>query len=268
MTTFQKVIKYCAIALAIFIIISMALGIASLIANIVGFFDNENYLGEFQKTEIDSKDIRNLDIDINASALTIKSGDKLLVETNNKKLKVNSRNGTLFIEENTRRFYINDNHSTIILYIPNEITFDVIDIQTGAGIITIDGLRTQQLSLMLGAGETTLKNIDIKKSAEIEGGAGKLSFENASINDLDFDIGVGEVVFSGALYGSATINSGVGALTMNLDGTKDIYSITIDKGIGSVMIENNKISDGDTVGNGSNKIDIDGGVGAITIEFN
>lgn len=48
---------------------------------------------------------------------------------------------------------------------------------------------------------------------------------------------------------------------------KEEYETKVNKGLGNVTIDEEKISDNEVVGNGENKIDIDGGVGEIKINF-
>ena len=45
------------------------------------------------------------------------------------------------------------------------------------------------------------------------------------------------------------------------------YNISLDKGIGSATLAGNSMDDNTQYGTGSNKIDIDGGVGSISIDF-
>ena len=54
---------------------------------------------------------------------------------------------------------------------------------------------------------------------------------------------------------------------MILLGSKDDYKIELDKGIGEATLEGESLKDDSVYGSGENKIDIDGGVGAINIDF-
>ena len=94
-----------------------------------------------------------------------------------------------------------------------------------------------------------------------------MSIKESNINDLDLDMGVGEVNLTSNLTGQNQINAGVGKLNINLQGEKESYKIQADKGIGSIKIDGNEISNGETLGNGENYIEIDGGIGNIDINF-
>ena len=54
---------------------------------------------------------------------------------------------------------------------------------------------------------------------------------------------------------------------MKLLGKRNDYQIIVNKGIGKVTIDNNDYKDGSIVGNGYNKLNIDGGIGSINVNF-
>ena len=59
----------------------------------------------------------------------------------------------------------------------------------------------------------------------------------------------------------------MGELNLTLTGTLDDYCITLDKGVGKATLDGKKMSDDVKYGNGETSIEIDGGVGAMKIEF-
>jgi len=103
--------------------------------------------------------------------------------------------------------------------------------------------------------------------ASIDTGAGKLSIKDGIINDLDLDVGVGESAITAKLTGDSDISSGVGKLTINVLGSSNDYKVLVDKGIGSFKIDGSDVSDDTVFGNGYNKIDVDSGVGSVSINF-
>ncbi len=91
MTTIQKVIKYLAIAFAIFLTVSIISAIIGLLAGFAGITsmfnlmdDNKQERLEFSDMNFDNEGISYLDVDIATSHLTIKKGDYLRAETNSK----------------------------------------------------------------------------------------------------------------------------------------------------------------------------------------
>ena len=65
-----------------------------------------------------------------------------------------------------------------MVYIPENISFDNVKINAGAGKIKIENIDTQKLSLELGAGETTIENLKATLDCKIKSGAGKVSILN------------------------------------------------------------------------------------------
>ncbi len=63
------------------------------------------------------------------------------------------------------------------------------------------------------------------------------------------------------------ISSGVGKLSLNLLNTFDNYRFEVNKGIGKVTINDIEVGDNSTLGNGTNTIKLDGGIGEIVVNF-
>ena len=49
--------------------------------------------------------------------------------------------------------------------------------------------------------------------------------------------------------------------------TKRNYQIKVDKGVGNATLDGKSIRDDSVYGDGQNRIDIDGGIGSVDIEF-
>lgn len=271
MTTAQKVIKYLAIAFAIFLTVTIIGGILSAVGLIGGFFTGEDLTGEMQTYSV-SADIQNLDVVIKAADIYIKEGDAFLVKSNLKKLKVEEKNGFLFIEDPTKAkaqlFGSNTFKDAVLtLYVPAGTVFENIHLTTGAGRLTVDNLSAATLDLELSAGEVTIGSLFATKSADIEGGAGRVTISDGAIKNLDLEMGVGQLNLTSALAGDCSLDSGVGETNITLIGNKDDYKLELEKGLGSISVEGKDVSDYGSSGNGANKVEIHGGVGAINIEF-
>jgi len=272
MTSIQKVIKYLAIAFAIFLIVSIISTIIAAIFALSGILGlkqdiEESINSEMVLTELENTNISTLDIEVGFTNLTIKTGDSLKIETDNNNINYKQESQKLEIEEKNKKWISNYVEKQMILYLPENIKLEKVKIATGAGKIDIEVLNTDNLYFELGAGETKIQKLNVLKECKIDGGAGKLSVLNGTINDLDLDMGVGEVNLTSSLTGKNEINAGVGNLNIDLQGEKESYKIKADKGLGSVKIDGKEISDGETFGDGANHIEVDGGVGNIKIDF-
>ncbi len=266
MSDVQRIIKYCSIAFAIFLIYTILSGLMGGILSIGNIFDNDDTIAE----KLDGLDIEGnvsiINIDVASVDITVKTGDKLSAETNNKDIEVREENNKLFITEKKRNWYKNNN-TDLVVYIPENMIFDGIAIESGAGKVNIDKVFTKKLYLELGAGKVNINYLNVEDEATIEGGAGNFILKDGVINDLDLDMGVGKLEIKSKLTGNNKIDAGVGTLDIDLIGSINDYKINVEKGIGSIKVDGNEMKDNSTIGNGFNKIDIDGGVGSMKVNF-
>lgn len=273
MSIAQKIIKYLAIALAIALIVGIIATIVRVVSSIPLTFkigknnsDSNNVIET--SSNIENDNIASLDIDIAYSNLTIRKGEHLKVESSNKDIQCKQDKKKIQIKEKDNNCFFNNNKKEeLIVYVPENLQFDSVNINTGAGKVNIEILNTKVLKMDLGAGETSMKNINITESAKIDTGAGKVIIDSSKITDLKCDLGIGATEISAKLIGNTRIGTGVGNLKLDVVGIKEEYTTKINKGLGNVTIDKEKISDNKVVGNGENKIDIDGGVGNIKINF-
>lgn len=266
MSDTQKVIKYVAIAFASLLVFSILSSIMYFILSFGHFFNDDNDVTKNLEGLDITGDVAVLDIDVSDVSVIIEQGDTLSAETNSDKVKVKQEGNKLFITQKNKNWFKEHEDTKLIIYVPNNFTFDGVSIVSGAGKVDIDELSTNKLYLELGAGKIDINNLIVLDDAKIDNGAGKLIISDGKINDLNLDMGVGKVDLTSSIIGDSIIDSGVGSITLNLIGTLDDYSISFDKGLGSSTIDGDKMKDG-TYGEGSNSIDIDGGVGSIDINF-
>lgn len=266
MTTFQKIIKYLAMAFAIFLSISIITGICSALFTVTYLFSgntSEEITNEYDVVNT----VTGLSVNISAAELEIKTGDKFTVETNHKYLKCEEKDDILKISETRPVFAVNPKGMRVVLTIPKEKNFDYADISTGAGSVTIDELSSKILDIELGAGELNAARLNAIDKAEIDGGAGSITISAGYLNNADIDMGVGEFNLTGELSGKSSIDYGVGETNLVLIGEEDDYKIELDKGIGEAWLAGKKMSDDSVYGAGENLIEIDGGVGELDITF-
>ena len=274
MTTAQKVIKYLATAFAVFLIITIISAILSgvyALLSVLGLIHtNKDIVTENLKViSKEVKEVTTLKIDLAYTNLDIKTGDDFKVETNNSKITFEENNGSVKIKEENRNWLNNNNMSSnLIIYIPEDmIAIDETKIQTGAGKINIEKLNTQSLYLELGAGDVYIENVIATGETKIDGGVGKTELKSCEINNLKANLGMGEFTFSGKLTGKSEIDSGVGAINIDLIDNKNNYKIDVSKGLGNVTLDGQKLETDRVYGIGENYLDIDGGIGEIKIDF-
>lgn len=265
MTTLQKVIKYLAMAFAVFLAVSIIGGILGAVGLFGGLLGGDA-VAEDVKTYAVSSDVSRLEVEINAADFTIKQGESFSVESNLKHLTVADKNGVLTIKE-TKTFGSTYTGAVLTLYIPVDTVFEKANITTGAGRLTADTLSADALKLELGAGEVNIGSLTALSRADIEGGAGKLTISGGALADLDLQMGVGQLNLASALTGNCEIETGVGEANITVLGSKEDYKLDIEKGIGSITVDGKSASDFGSSGSGQHAIQIDCGVGAVHIAF-
>lgn len=274
MTKAQKIIKFIALSLAIFLIfsiISLILKGSYVLLNGLGLINtNDNIITENLKTISNEQlKIETLKIDLAYTNLYIKTGEKFEVQTNNTKITFENDNGHVKIKEKNSYFLDAKNvESNLIIYLPSDTPIiNEVDIDAGAGKIDIARLNTKELYFELGAGEVYIENVIVTDNIDIDGGVGKTELVNCNLNNLKADLGVGAFLFNGTLTGKNEINSGVGAVNINLKGKREDYTINTSKGVGNITLDEEKMEADRVYGNGSHYLEVDGGIGEINIKF-
>ena len=259
----QKLIKYFVITIAFLIIASMIGGLVSLIITIfnISAYKNNQVHEIYQSNTISAT----LDIDLQTADLEIKLGDNLSVETDSKYVSCNQEDKRIVVKEKKHLSLKKKDEYKIIITIPRELMFDIVDIETDAGKIYLEELQTKRLNLKLGAGVSTINNLVVTDKAKIDGGASKFVINNGTINNLSFDMGVGETIINAGILGNSDIFAEIGKLEVNLNGTINDYSISVSKGIGSIKFNEENLKNDTIIGNGNNYLTINGGVGSIKI---
>lgn len=247
MSKSQRIIRNLAIAFAIFLIITIFTTITTIGYNIL---KATNIVNSTTKSSVDhSKYETYLDINLKTSNLKIVTGEMLSVNSTNKKIYVEQNTNQLLITDSRNiKIFSNNKEEEIVVTIPENFTYDIVSINTGAGKVDIDGLSANKL------------NLDI--------GAGNLKIKNSILKDTKFDLGVGKIKIDARLIGNNKINCGIGAVDLKLRDSIETYTFDVEKGIGSISLNGQKVTDDEKIGNGAYNIEIDGGIGSIDIYTN
>ena len=265
MTTFQKIIKYLAIALALFLVIGILEAVLGMIGIVGSLFDKDAVTEDLKSYEV-SSEIDRLEIEIGAADFKIVRGTVLSVESNLSKLTVKEQNGTLIIRQQTNRG-ITEQEASLTLCIPEEKIFDRIELVTGAGRLTVEQLSTETLMLELGAGEVYIHELNASRSADIAGGAGQITVNGGVLHNLDLEMGLGELNLTAMLTGESELELGIGQSNIMVLGDRKDYRLDLEKGLGELTVNGISISNTENYGNGQHKLSIHGGIGAIHVDF-
>lgn len=233
MTEIQKIIKYCALALAVFLILIIVTTIVNIGYNILEKTDlinddNSKILKNNIVISNNESEIREIDIDIKSSNIILKTAKNFKVETNNKDIKYSYEDGKVLIKQNNvNKWYLNkNNNSKLIVYIPSEISLEKINLKNNVGNIKID-------------------------------------FEK--ISNLNIDLDVGDIFVKSIIGGKNIIKSNVGDINLELLLKQEDYKFEFDKDIGDTKLNNNKIKKDTIIGNGNNILKIKTNIGDINV---
>lgn len=266
----QKIIKYLAIAFGLYLAINIIGWVIFGIFSIAGI----SKIAEISQEDITTitysqefEDVENLDFEIKYAQIYVKAGETLKIEADkvNDDWKINKDGKTLKISNVGKSWNINNEIPILVIYLPEELQLNKVEIESGAGETNIEYLNSKSIELNLGAGKVSINNIASEK-ASIECGAGEVIIKNADLTNVRLEAGIGRLEYSGYIRGISNIECGIGELDLNLAGG-EIYSISAEKGIGEITINGESIKKDAVVGNGENKIDIEGGIGAIKVKI-
>lgn len=271
MTTTQKIIKYLAIAFALFLVISIFSIIFGLSREIISSINSDKkdskLLEEYTTISNNVNNIESFKIDISNDDIEIKEGEKFEVKTNDPDVKFYHENSKVKIKtDKTFSWHLsNSSRGTIIIYLPNEFNITELDLNLGAGKIDIDKIFVETLLMDLGAGTMTAKEINVYEKATINGGAGNINIYSGTINNLNLKLDAGNASIQSDLTGSNTLTTGVGKLNLGLSRSKDNYKFDISKGLGNIILNDFEVSEDILIGDGEAKIKISGAIGNIII---
>jgi len=243
--------KYISLCLALILLLSFA-------------GCTEDAVSEISRTYPITSEITSLEIQVGAADLTIKTAETLSVESNIKRLSVTENSGVLSIIDETKRSSSYTN-PILTLYLPEDLAFEHIHISTGAAKLTSKALTTKSITLQLGAGDVHLTSLNVSDHADITGGAGEITIDTGTIHNLKLEMGVGELNLTSTLMGNNELTFGVGESNLTLIGNPDRYTIDIEKGLGSITVDDHTMQDFER--RGPNIVQIHGGVGSVNLKF-
>jgi DUF4097 and DUF4098 domain-containing protein YvlB len=158
--------------------------------------------------------------------------------------------------------------SRITVYLPADFLAEDVNVNSGAGTVSIESLHVEKLAISAGAGSITGKNLSADQ-VKVEGGIGSIKLQDVNFTDTDLNCGVGSMNISGQLNGRNKVECGIGGVNLDLTGNVDDYDIHVQSGIGAVRLNGSKLSENYTTDhNADNSITVDGGIGDVNININ
>ncbi len=157
--------------------------------------------------------------------------------------------------------------------IMEEAKLDEIDIEQDAGNIYVDmPLTANKINIDVDAGECNISGkLTAMKKMSMEVDAGSIYLPNIETDELKLSTGMGDIYIDFMLANKIDMECGVGSIYANAGGKESDYDYNINCGIGQIEIGDNNYSGLSTErkikNSGNKKMDIECGVGTITISF-
>ena len=278
MSSNQRVIKYVATAFAILLAVGIISAIAGIAINVLSALTGFSLANEDRMDVTENfTDVRSLNIKNITGDLYIKTGDTFRVEGDNvleSFISEVSDDGTLTIKEMNKhsgflKFDFNwfkSHKSTITVYLPEDFLAESARIDSGAGDVIIDALDAESLIINAGVGDIEGNNI-YAYEVEIDCGVGDMKLLRARFTDAYINCGIGDMELGGILLGDSTVRGGIGEVDLELIGSEEDYDIDVDSGIGKVRVNGEKVSKDYQNRSAEHSLNVNGGIGDITIDF-
>lgn len=274
----QRVIKWLAVGLAVLIIMGMVValaGVGTVVTGVLGLWDDQPTTSEQDWSETvvsndSGEQLRSLVVDVKAANLKIETGDKFEVVADQDLIEFRRTDGRVSVMEREWNWFdswqgADDREVRVV--VPEGTELAKLEVEAGAGSVTLRGLTAEEVELDLGAGRTEVIGLTATRRSKIDSGAGYLTVQESRLENLDLDMGVGKVELGAELPGRSEIDAGVGKLELRLLDTSLGYRLEISKGLGAVTVNGLSLGDGATYGEGENPVKINGGVGAIEVNL-
>lgn len=237
---------------------------------------------KFDFSQEECNNIKNLDIDIAYGTVQIEEARenqgihvevKYRKSNTRRKIDVAMNGDTLKVKESSYKKVINNDNTIITIQIPAEMSFKDVNLSNSAGKIIIrNDMNADNFSIAVDAGTCeAYGKLTASGKLYAEAGVGEMDISQIYAAKMELKTGVGEIDVERAAADEVILNSGVGSIDVAMEGTENDYSYSISCGIGEVEIgERSYTGLGSTKevhGQGNKTINIDCGVGEVSVEF-
>lgn len=251
MNGIQKVIKYCAMAFAVFLsvvifgaIVAAATGVVAGVTGVNALLEEKeriNLSEQYSEEEIKELGITDIFIDCNAE-IVVERGEVLAIKARNvtEDYSIQCVNGKLSIVQDSPGsgfhwiFPFGDltEKGQVLVTIPESFVSEQMTIYSGSGTVSLTDVTAGHLDIGSGSGKVAVANVTAD-TFYVDSGSGPVSFTNAQASETILDTGSGSVTVEGATLGKLSLNSGSGSVHLKTVAAEDVV---VDSGSGSVEI--------------------------------
>lgn len=270
MNSGKRLVKIIADVLAIILIVNIFTAVGTAVLAVIGISQIsegvENVSEQMSYTNI-SQDISEIDLDIASASVYIKAADSFTFSTNDKGFSVKQKKNKLKVEEKNLKAFSGLGEAVIVITVPKGVVLDSMEIESGAGALSVEGVNCNKLEADLGVGETVFDNVGVSVKADIDTGVGNFDIKNSTINNLSLSTGLGKTTVSALMTGINEFECGIGNLHISSNDQINDYTVSVEPGMGKVKIGGETFSEDIILGSGQNVIKVEGGIGNVTVDF-
>lgn len=209
------------------------------------------------KNRLDCKDVENLKVDAGGCDFRIEiSSDQnfwLEVQDGKSQPAVMTKGDTLYVTMDGIGLVSGsaDRNRVITLFVPKNFGFEDVDLELGAGRLTIDELNARKAKMEVGAGDLTVGVMQIGK--------------------LDCQVGVGNIEIIGKISGDVEAECAMGNITLKLLNKKKDFNYSLECSMGNINLDGERysgISTAKKINNGAEqKMKLECAMGNIEVKF-
>lgn len=232
--------------------------------------------------------VENIDFDIAYGDVDIIEGDSFHIDAENyleNDLESYVTDGTWYIRESSdndfslfgMRFTLrqlvrwnNDYTPRMTITVPKGFIANNFNLSIGAGNVEVEAVNAATGNFSVDAGRMAIDQISVSDNSDYHVGAGNMVLKEALLHDIIVDCGVGNISINGDLTGDSEVDCGVGKVELMIEGDSSEYSYDINADIGSVNVGGKSYHNLDkSIDNdAANSLELQCGIGNITVDFN
>lgn len=227
---------------------------------------------EMQTVALPADSFAGVTVDSGLAAVTVRAGTAWQLTTTHPELfEVTQEAGRLVIDSREPGILgqtVQDVRLT--LEVPADAVLDRLELDCGAGSLTVNGLTAETVRGECGLGNVELTGLTAG-SLELSCGLGMLTGTDLTVDgDTVLDCGAGTMEVTGDLAGSLTADCGMGSLTVTTPQPEQ-YGLDGSCGLGSLTVDGRSVSGADgslTIENDASiqyRLSVD--MGALTVRF-
>lgn len=230
--------------------------------------------GDIAKTRLEDASVHKLDITLGGGELIFKESEDgafYLEAKRAEKLQFYVEDDTLKLKAIRTKVHSNNNMK-VYLYLPKDMNYEEIEIELGAGLIELEGMPdVGKLDVDIGAGALTLSGIECKE-LDAGVGAGELILRQVVVNgDTELEVNAGHIGGDAQILGNLDVKCSLGAAELTLAGSEEDFNYRVECAAGEVQFGSQAftaLAAERKIDNGAERmIDLDCSMGSIVLSF-